>query len=104
MVYNTRPGSHPVFEKNRDNFEGHDFISFKEISKTFVDPTDFEPDNMNNPKDIPGGEVRHQTFDYINMLSECAAGGPSPDHDESFVVILEVRGCASIICFKVILR
>ena len=91
MVYNTRPGQHPVFEKNQEIFAGHDYISFKEIEATWVDPTDFEPDNMNNPKDIPGGEVRRQTFDYINMLSTCAEGGPSSNHAESFVVILEVH-------------
>ena len=66
MVYNTRPGQHPVFEQNRDIFEGHDFISFKEIQKEWKDPTNFEPDNMNNPKDIPGGEVRHQVRAFLH--------------------------------------
>jgi hypothetical protein len=89
MIYNTRPGKHPVFEKNKELFRGHGFISFKELDAEWKDPSDFEPDNMNNPNDIPGAEVRRQTFDYINMLGECAAGGISPDHPESFVVILE---------------
>ncbi len=57
MVFNTRPGKHPVFESNRVEFEGHKFITFKENNKEWVDPTDFEPNNMNNPKDIPGHEV-----------------------------------------------
>ena len=92
MVYNTRPGAHPVFEENRRRFAGHDFISFREIGREWVDPSDFEPDNMNNPNDLPGGEVRHQTFDYINLLTACVAGGPAPGSAESFAIIIEVSG------------
>ena len=93
MVYNTRPGAHPVFEDNRRRFEGHDFISFAEIQEEWKDPTNFEPNNLHNPGNTPGHEVRRQTFDYINLFTECIKGGPAPDKAESFLVIIEVRAC-----------
>ena len=88
VVYNTRPGAHPVFELNRRRFARHDFIAFRQNRQEWVDPSDFEPDNMHNPDGRPGGEVRHQTFDTINLLRDCRdAGGTTSG---GFMVIVEV--------------
>jgi hypothetical protein len=92
MVYNTRPGEHAAFNHSRERFgPRHPVFSFRENRHVFHDPSDFEPDNMRNAKNLPGGQVRQQTFDYAHMLRECAWGGPSPGHPESFVLIVEVR-------------
>ena len=60
LVYNTRPGEHAAFETLRERFAKHDFIVFRENTAIFHDPTNFEPDNLNNPRNIPGSEVRRQ--------------------------------------------
>ena len=91
MVYNTRPGQHVAFETARAKFESQPFFAFRENHHAWVDPTDYEPDNMNNILSIPGSEVRRQTFDYVNMLKECVWGGPSEQYNDSFVFVLEVR-------------
>jgi hypothetical protein len=105
MVYNTRSNEHAAFNRSRARFgTRHPVFTFRENRHAFRDPSDFEPDNLHNTKNLPGGQVRRQTFDYAHMLRECAWGGASPDHPESFVLIIEVGRCENKVCVCVRVR
>ena len=88
VVMNTRPGQHPVFEAAKLKFASTAGVAFLDMplaGQSWVDPSKFEPNNMNNPKQLPGGEVRHQTHDLAQLLEVCGR----PEHRGDFTLLLE---------------
>eukprot|EP00928_Gymnodinium_smaydae_P039686 TRINITY_DN27052_c1_g1_i1.p1 TRINITY_DN27052_c1_g1~~TRINITY_DN27052_c1_g1_i1.p1 ORF type:complete len:657 (-),score=159.81 TRINITY_DN27052_c1_g1_i1:99-2069(-) len=80
VVMNTRPaplGDHAAFEAARLRFQGHwsrpAFVNGSQ--EAWKDPNSFEPNNLKNPKQIPGHSVRHQTHDMVQLLQVCAREG-----------------------------
>lgn len=94
IVMNTRPaplGNHTAFESARQKFEGHGTRPiFKNASQVeWADPSDFEPNNMANPKMVPGHEVRRQTHDMVQLLGACGADEASRSLMGEFTMLVE---------------
>lgn len=82
MIMNHRPGTHVIFEKARKTFAHVKQFLFRDSTSTWKDPSNFEPDNNNNPSGTPGGEVRQQTADLVHQIEQCATVAP-------YVVLIE---------------
>ncbi|GAB4821608.1 hypothetical protein N2152v2_008654, partial [Parachlorella kessleri] len=85
LVMNNKPGQHPEFEALRQRVAAGDagdtfaakaalYISFLDNPGTVTDPAPDlpEPDDLNNPGDRPGSQVRKQTCDVISLLRHAA--------------------------------
>ncbi|CAK0787359.1 hypothetical protein CVIRNUC_010579 [Coccomyxa viridis] len=81
LVMNNRPGNHSVFyavkERVRSGPEGDLFVAKARLYLAMVDnpgtlpdptPDMPDPDDLNNPTNRPGREVRRQTCDLITLL------------------------------------
>ncbi|KAK9816773.1 hypothetical protein WJX72_004931 [[Myrmecia] bisecta] len=81
LVMNNRPGRHAVFDAVQARFAApaHDdrtalkaaiYVDMVGNPGTVLDPAPDlpEPDDLNNPKNMPGREVRQQTSDLIALL------------------------------------
>ena len=98
MVYNTRPGLHAAFNRSREHFGArHSVFTFRENHRAFpraaaaaAAAAASHIDASQNPAGLTSAEVRRQTVDYVSMLRECAWGGASAAHPESFLMIVEV--------------
>ena len=88
VVMNTRPGQHAIFDAAKVRFAQTAGVVFEDMplaDQGWVDPSKFEPNNMNNPKQLPGGEVRHQTHDLQALLSVCGRA----EHRGDYTLLLE---------------
>ena len=81
VVMNMVPGEHAAFEEARAAFtggkhaKGSAYLTFLDRPGLYVDPRPGAPpvDDLHNPKNIPGAQVRRQTCDVATLL-EYAAG------------------------------
>eukprot|EP00884_Botryococcus_braunii_P003153 jgi/Botrbrau1/12839/Bobra.0045s0008.1 len=82
LVMNNQPGSHPVFAQLKERIESGDkgdilatkgciYVRMVENPGTLQDtnPEAPEPDDLNNPKNLPGREVRKQTRDLVTLMN-----------------------------------
>ncbi len=78
FVMNTNPNENKVFENVKAKYANDAtgiFIFFDHPDAEWVDPSDFEPDPLDNPSAKPGKQARKQTHDLITLLEHCN------DHD-----------------------
>ena len=77
VVMNNKPQAHAVFDAVRARYEADEhartYVRFVENPGTFPDPRPDlpDPDDLNNPTNRPGHEVRKQTADLV-ILAELA--------------------------------
>jgi hypothetical protein len=75
------PGTHAAFESARARFgatpKGAAYISFEDSPGGCEDPAPDAPpvDDLNNPKNLPGPEVRRQTCHLASLLDAAAPRG-----------------------------
>ena len=81
VVMNMVPGGHEAFEEAKAAFtganhaKGNAYLTFLDRPGQYIDPRPGAPpvDDLHNPKNIPGAQVRRQTCDVATLL-EYAAG------------------------------
>ena len=86
VVMNMAPGTHDAYEDAKVVFSGAQnvkagrYITFMDRPGVYVDPAPHAPvvDDLNNPRNIPGPQVRRQTCDVATLL-EWAAGSADGD-------------------------
>mmetsp|Transcript_35408 Transcript_35408/g.59675 ORF Transcript_35408/g.59675 Transcript_35408/m.59675 type:complete len:456 (-) Transcript_35408:522-1889(-) len=81
VVMNNKPGTHKVYENRRAFYNGGQgglkaahYLEFRDNPGTVADPAPHlpDPDDLNNPTNRPGREVRKQTCDLISLMELAA--------------------------------